>query len=71
MLIGLMEDMTSKWERQREEIGEGAFTDEMLGRPGTLGTQTIFYSKIWCDCRFKEDGLPRLLEVDNVMCTDV
>lgn len=35
MLIGLVEEMTSKWERHLETFGEGSFTDEMLGREGT------------------------------------
>lgn len=35
MLIGLVEEMTAKWERQLENFGEASFTDEMLGREGT------------------------------------
>lgn len=35
MLIGLVEEMTAKWERQLENFGEASFTDEILGREGT------------------------------------
>lgn len=37
MLIGLVEEMTCKWERQLEDSGEGKWTDDMLAKEGTDG----------------------------------
>lgn len=37
MLISLVEEMTSKWERQLEDGGEGSWSDDMLAREGTEG----------------------------------
>lgn len=37
MLVGLVEEMTCKWERQLENDGEGRWTDDMLAREGTEG----------------------------------
>lgn len=37
MLIDLVEDMTNKWERQLEDIGEAQWTDDMLAVEGTDG----------------------------------
>ncbi|CAM9149602.1 unnamed protein product, partial [Sphacelaria rigidula] len=41
MLIGLVEEMTAKWERQLENFGEASFTDEMLGREGTKSAAAV------------------------------
>ena len=38
MLVGLVEEMTCKWERQLEDGGgEGSWNDDMLAREGTEG----------------------------------
>lgn len=37
MLVGLVEEMTCKWERQLENVGEGRWTNDMLAREGTEG----------------------------------
>lgn len=40
MLISLVEEMTTKWERQLEDDGEGAWNDDMLAKEGTAGENT-------------------------------
>ena len=37
MLVGLVEEMTCKWERQLEDVGEGRWNDGMLAKEGTEG----------------------------------
>lgn len=42
MLISLVEEMTTKWERQLEDDGEGAWDDDLLAREGTPGEHTAW-----------------------------
>lgn len=37
MLVSLVEEMTCKWERQLEDVGEGRWDDDMLAKEGTEG----------------------------------
>lgn len=37
MLVSLVEEMTCKWERQLEDVGEGRWNDDMLAKEGTEG----------------------------------
>lgn len=37
MLVSLVEEMTCKWERQLEDVGEGSWDDDMLAKEGTDG----------------------------------
>ena len=39
MLVDLVEEMTCKWERQLEDLGESKWSDGMLAREGTAGAQ--------------------------------
>ncbi|CBJ29689.1 hypothetical protein Esi_0159_0009 [Ectocarpus siliculosus] len=41
MLVGLVEEMTHKWERQLDDGGEGGWDDDMLAREGTGGDGNV------------------------------
>lgn len=41
MLVGLVEEMTRKWERQLDDGGEGGWDDDMLAREGTEGDSNV------------------------------
>ncbi|CAM9371192.1 unnamed protein product, partial [Laminaria digitata] len=41
MLVGLVEEMTCKWERQLENVGEGRWANDMLAREGTEATEAV------------------------------
>eukprot|EP00904_Undaria_pinnatifida_P004683 jgi/Undpi1/14215/HiC_scaffold_9.g03864.m1 len=41
MLVGLVEEMTCKWERQLENVGEGQWTNDMLAREGTEAMEAV------------------------------
>ena len=41
MLVDLVEEMTAKWERQLEDLGESRWTDDMLAVDGTPGEYSL------------------------------